>query len=44
MIDYVKSSGCYQPLTYTEDSCGSFTEDVALIDITKSTPENFAVC
>ncbi|CAH8875371.1 unnamed protein product [Trichobilharzia szidati] len=42
MMDYVKSSGCYQPLTPDHASISSLAEEVAFADITKVSHEDFA--
>ncbi|KAK4475479.1 hypothetical protein MN116_002529 [Schistosoma mekongi] len=41
MMDFVKLTGCYQPLT-PDHTASSLAEDVAFADITKVTPEEFA--
>ncbi|CAH8540391.1 unnamed protein product [Heterobilharzia americana] len=42
MMDYVKSTGCYQPLTPDHTSVSSLAEDAAFADITKVSSEDFA--
>ncbi|CAH8657601.1 unnamed protein product [Schistosoma intercalatum] len=41
-MEYVKSTGCYQPLTSDQTPVSSLAEDVAFADITKVSSEEFA--
>ncbi|CAH8681033.1 unnamed protein product [Schistosoma rodhaini] len=41
-MEYVKSTGCYQPLTSDHTPVSSLAEDVAFADITKVSSEEFA--
>ncbi|CAH8672878.1 unnamed protein product [Schistosoma margrebowiei] len=41
-MEYVKPTGCYQPLTSDQTPASSLAEDVAFADITKVSPEEFA--
>lgn len=41
-MEYVKSTGCYQPLTSDHTPFSSLAEDVAFADITKVSSEEFA--
>ncbi|VDP48765.1 unnamed protein product [Echinostoma caproni] len=43
MMDYMRSNGTYQLLSPTDDvELSSLTEDVAIADITKGSPDAFA--
>ncbi|VDP23502.1 unnamed protein product [Schistosoma margrebowiei] len=42
-MEYVKPTGCYQPLTSDQTPASSLAEDVAFADITKVSPEEFAI-